>query len=346
MKIAHIFWSYTLGGAETMVSDIIDYQTQTHEVHLIIINKAYDVSLLKKINPKALIKLLNRKKGSKNPLPFLALNLYLISKHIEVIHCHNYSLDKVVLSPMRSKLILTIHGSNRPIRANNHFKKIIVISNALKLEYQARGITNICVVYNGIKTKEILEKKYFNSGIKVVCIGRLIHEIKGQDKLIRSIPNILEKDKTVKFYFIGEGPSYNFLTNLVHKLNIEANVFFTGPISRAEIYKTLKDYDMLIQPSISEGFGLTTIEAMIAKVPILISKASGLVEVSNSGEHARIININDPINISQSILNLITRIKKSDNFLHIEVDKAYSYALSNFDVKDTSDNYLRLYEGL
>ena len=59
---------------------------------------------------------------------------------------------------------------------------------------------------------------------------------------------------------------------MVVELNLEKHVRFLGNQSREYVYSHLKDYDLFVQPSRFEGFGLTVAEAMAACVPVLVTQ--------------------------------------------------------------------------
>ena len=50
MKIAHIIFCLSTGGAETMLIDIINQQSKDNEISLIVINKNYSIDLVNKVN--------------------------------------------------------------------------------------------------------------------------------------------------------------------------------------------------------------------------------------------------------------------------------------------------------
>ena len=52
MKIAHINYSFTTGGAEALLVDIVNEQAKTDDVSIIIINKYYDKELFNEIDKK------------------------------------------------------------------------------------------------------------------------------------------------------------------------------------------------------------------------------------------------------------------------------------------------------
>jgi glycosyltransferase involved in cell wall biosynthesis len=108
--------------------------------------------------------------------------------------------------------------------------------------------------------------KRFNLG----CIGRL-HQVKGQDILIKAC-NILHK-KRIDFqcYLIGEGEERNNLEKLIKNLSLEQNVLLTGRQEDAEVQELLLNIDCVIIPSRSESIPLVLMEAVSAKKALIVS---------------------------------------------------------------------------
>ena len=83
---------------------------------------------------------------------------------------------------------------------------------------------------------------------------------------------------------VGEGPDERRLEALTERLGVEDRVIFEGP--RHDIGAFLNAIDCFVFPSISEGFGIAVVEAMMAGVPVITSDAGGLAEIVNSPELA------------------------------------------------------------
>lgn len=346
MRIVHIFWSFTVGGAETMVVDIINKQIdEGDEVALFIINNNYSNQLLDKIDAKTKLILINRVPGSKSPFPIIKLNILLLLFSPTTIHCHNHSINKILLNSLLRKSVLTVHGFLRPIKPNHRFKKIVAISSAVKKDLSLKGISKINTVYNGISIESITIKEKFNSDIQIVCIGRLEHLIKGQDILIKAFFELKKNYHNVKLHFIGEGKSERHLILLIKQLNLEDDVIIHQLKSREEIYNSLKEYDILVQPSIHEGFGLTVIEGMVAKLPIIISNALGLLEITKNGEFVQdVINNPTPEMYCNSLVKVIDKIKNKTTELKNELEKSREYVIHNFSIQNTVTEYRKIYK--
>ena len=346
MKIAHIFWSFTVGGAETMLVDIMNLQVNNNNVTLIIINDNYSNELISTLDKRINIVLIKRKVSSKNPIPFVYFNFQLLRIKTDVIHCHNYNLEKVILNRLLKKTIVTIHGFNRPITNKNKYAKVVAISRSIEKDLLDRGLTNTTLIYNGIDISKIKIKKSFNKEIQIVCIGRLEHKIKGQDILIRAFYLLYLKHEKIKLNFIGEGSSESYLKKLINKLGLEDKIFFHGNLSRNELYQKIRNFDILVQPSLHEGFGLTVVEAMIAKLPVVISKAEGLIEVTNNGEYAYISNFNSADCYCNVLKNVCSKILNDKASLIERLKQARGFAISKFSINETCQEYYKIYKSI
>ena len=77
----------------------------------------------------------------------------------------------------------------------------------------------------------------------------------------------------------GSGDLKDKIVSQVKNLGISANVTFPGFLKNDEINKLFSQTDLFVMPSVSEPFGITPLEALRSKVPVIISKQSGVSEV-------------------------------------------------------------------
>ena len=340
MNIIHVIFSFNTGGAETMLVDIINEQVKSEKVTLIIINHEINQALLSQINKNVNIILIGRKESSKNPIPILMLNWFLFINKPDVIHCHQQALIKIII--LKSKAVLTVHAMGITTNNYKYFKKIFAISNAVKSDIEQRSNSKPVLVYNGIKIDQIKQKENYNvDTFRIVQVGRLDHEIKGQHILLEAL-KILVHEKEIKNIcvdFIGAGESLDYLKSLVFDYQLENHVNFLGIRDRTYIYDHLKDYNLLVHPSIFEGFGLTIVEAMAAKIPVLVSNIDGPMEVINNGKWGWFFEPDNVHDCAKKILILIkTNISTSN-----KIDEAYKGVVSCFSIKATTNNYLKHY---
>ena len=78
----------------------------------------------------------------------------------------------------------------------------------------------------------------------------------------------------------------NYLIGLADKLHLNNYISFLGLRYRDYIYYHLSDYDLLVKPSLFEGFGLTIVEGKASGIEVLVSDIIDL-ELFNAPRHVR-----------------------------------------------------------
>lgn len=340
MKVTHLIWSLSTGGVETMLVDIINEQVKYALVSLIVMNDSVDSELVRNLDKKCNVFYCSRKVGSKNPLPFFKLNYWLFKTKPDIIHVHGGGLGKVSLYP--APKVFTIHNAHSESTEYSIYKALYSISSAVQEYTRSQGYKSV-IVENGIRVKDIRVKVVdsTNENMQIVQIGRLYHPHKGQHILIEAMNIIVneKKESKISVDFIGDGPSYEYLTKLVRKYHLESYVHFLGGQTRTFIYNNLCNYDLLIQPSISEGFGLTVAEAMVADVPVLVSNVPGTMEVIGQGAYGKYFETENPTSLAACILKMQT-----DKSYLSNLREARDFAISNFDISHTAITYLNEYK--
>ena len=113
-------------------------------------------------------------------------------------------------------------------------------------------------------------------------------------------------------------------------------------ITCLSIYSHLKEYDLLIQPSISEGFGLTVVEGMVAKLPVLVSSNSGPIEIIKNGQCGFFFKKGDFWDCTEKIKGII----ESPSEVHKVAISGYRHAIENFNIDNTVKNYQKEYANI
>jgi glycosyltransferase involved in cell wall biosynthesis len=338
MKIVHVIFSLNLGGTESMLIDIANKQVEKVSVSILIINNDYSLELIQQFDQRINIIFIHRIPGSRNINKIILLNLKLSMK-FDVIHCHDSLVAGLLLFTFKKKLCLTIHNTTTNSRYFQKYNILFSISKAVQKEIFNRTKFNSTLVYNGVELEKI--KKQTNpqvrNQIRIVQIGRLVHDIKGQDVLITAVVNLLNKGYNIKLDFIGEGQSLKYLKEKVSELKTGKNINFLGLKSRAYVYQNLCEYDILVQPSINEGFGLTIVEAFAAGVGVVTSNIDGPKELINLMGTGEMFMVGNSIDCSNKIEKLIINPYKYSTVF-------YNQLSFLFDVKNTALKYLECYK--
>ena len=347
MKIVHLIYSFEIGGAESMLVDILNEQCKFEDITLLIINDRINESLIRKIDSSVAIVRINRISSGKNPIPVIKLNWILLKINPDIIHSHDPNGIKVLAPFFRKCTILTIHDTNIESTCLEKYKKKFAISKSVQEDVARRYHVESTLILNGIPVSKIISyrKESDQSGLfRIVQVGRLEHLKKGQHLLIEALNKLINKHKITDLHLdiIGQGSSMILLKDLANQLNLNDFVCFLGEKDREYIYENLHTYDLLVQPSIYEGFGLTVAEAMAAKVPTLVSDIDGPMEIIGNGEYGFYFKSGDIENLTGEIMKIKTDWEDAKKLS----DKAYDHTIEKFSIEQTAKNYLLSYKSL
>lgn len=341
MKILHVIFSLQIGGAETMLVDILNEQVETsHSVALVIINDDYNPQLINRINPKVKITKLARKKGYNSLWVAAKMHLYLFKKKPDIIHFHDHTGIRFLLDRTQYRTVLTLHTLGLDSRNWHKYSKLCAISKTVQEDVFKRSKIEAKLIYNGIHLEKIRKKITTEQHFRIVQVGRLDDEIKAQSVLIKAVGILQEQypDIPISVDFIGGGASLELLRNLVVDLDVR-NISFLGAKDREFIYKELANYDLFVQPSNIEGFGLTIAEALAANVKVLISNLEGPMEVVDGGKYGTIFETGNFADCARKIEDILI-----DGKTQIDEESKDNYITENFDIRRTASNYIDLYE--
>jgi len=107
-------------------------------------------------------------------------------------------------------------------------------------------------------------------------IGRLSGS-KDQSTLLRAFAVARGELPRARLVIIGEGSKREQLTALVDKLGISTAVTFVG--HHEDAWQLMPAFDQFVLTSVEEGFGMVLVEAMVARVPMVVTDAGGIREV-------------------------------------------------------------------
>lgn len=345
MKVLHLIFSLQTGGTESMLIDIANYQSNKANVSLLIVNNEVHEPLLLKLHQSVKVYRLNRKPGSWSLLPVLKLNLVILKNKYDVIHCHNHNIIGLLLPAFQKKAALTIHTTNIESRYFKKYQKRFSISAAVQEDLRKRMRINSMVVLNGVDFNAITtRRKRTSESLRIIQVSRLDIATKGQNVAIDAIKILANKNIfSITLDFIGEGNSFEQLKKQVVSFGLESNVRFLGLKDRSYIYENLKNYDLLIQPSFFEGFGLTIVEGMAAKLPVLVSDIEGPMEIIKNGQYGFFFKTGDAFDMAEKIEWFLNR---ADDEINKITENAYLYAKALYSVETTALNYLREYRSI
>lgn len=150
------------------------------------------------------------------------------------------------------------------------------------------------VYYNPINKKDILKRAeetmeidFDTSVCNILTVGRISAE-KGQDMIPVVARILLDKGYKFCWYIIGDGDNSMKIRQLIEKYEVEEHVKLLGV--KMNPYCYMKNCDLYVQPSYTEGYSTTICEAGILGKAVIGTKTSGGVrEQITDGENGMIV---------------------------------------------------------
>lgn len=174
-----------------------------------------------------------------------------------------------------------------------------------------------------------------NNDIALITSSRLV-EKNGVGDVIRALPKLLEN---IKFVILGEGRLKSKLVTLAKNLNVSDRVIWKGLVSHNEMPKYLKACDIFIRPSLSEGMGISFIEAMIVKLPVVATPVGGIVDFLKDDKTGYFCQPKNPESITQTIQKIILDPNKNQI-----IKNAYNMVLEKYDWNKIADQMRKVFD--
>jgi glycosyltransferase EpsF len=136
-------------------------------------------------------------------------------------------------------------------------------------------------------------RKEFGIGVSDPVIGFVARMTRAKNPFVALdvCKKVIENNKNVNILWVGDGSLLAGIKNQVVNFKFKNNFKFTG--FRKDIPELLSAMDIYLQPSLWEGLPLGTLEALRAGLPVIGSKAPGLLEALPEEFHYLCSDAND-----------------------------------------------------
>jgi len=229
-------------------------------------------------------------------VPHFNIPIFYQGKLVITIHdllWHEYrGLQVTTLNPL-AYLLKYLAYRWVTARAIAKAQAILVPAQTIKktiLKYYPQVKSKIFVTHEGINNKFLISRpegdpslrdnfKFLNNSRTLVYLGSLYPH-----KNIKVVLQALKKLPNYKLKLIGARDVFSRESKkLIDQYQVNSQVKFLGFLEDAQVAKELKTSLALVQPSLSEGFGLTGVEAMSAGTPVIASKIPIFQEIYQDG---------------------------------------------------------------
>jgi glycosyltransferase involved in cell wall biosynthesis len=252
-----------------------------------------------------------------------------------VITIHSTEYDRAGLSPYEEILKVEKKGvlnSDRVITVSHMMEKQLI-------ERFGADKNKLRVIYNGVDIDKFRKRYEFRrSKEKVVLfLGRMVEQ-KAPIQFLEAARKVLTKMRNVRFVMVGEGDLLPHLIDLAIKWGISDKVTFMGYLPDEQLKEAYARSDLYVMPSVSEPFGITVLEAMASGTPVLVSKTSGVSEITAHVLKTEFWDVND---MAEKIIALLNY-----DVLSETLSNGHSIDVKNFTWDKTAEQTLNVYKEL
>jgi len=173
------------------------------------------------------------------------------------------------------------------------------------------------------KISQFCERFGISSDDMIILVVARLDPIKGQDTAVRALARIAKHFPSAKLVLVGNGSFsgartgglglpkgvrwLDRLEQLASKLGVRQRIIFTRYLTGDELRAAYTRADVVVLPSVLEGFGLAVLEGWIYKKPVVVSSGAGVSELIIDGENGCIFPPNDHEELASKIIRVLSK---------------------------------------
>lgn len=212
-------------------------------------------------------------------------------------------------------------------------EKIVVIHNAVDLDLIEKRAT--------VKAKGTLAGLFENKGFKILTVGRL-NKQKDYSTILKAFSRLLKELPNVNLFIVSDGEMKKELIKKTKNLEIDQKVHFLGWVNN--FFPLLKLSHLFVFASHYEGFGITLIEAMAMKVPVVSTNTPfGPSEILGKGKYGILVPLGDYKKMAEEMAKLLRSKSLREEYSRLGYERAKIFNINQM-LKKYEDIFLQLIE--
>ena len=256
------------------------------------------------------------------------LAAWLRHHEIDLVHSHMYRAEvlgtRAAVAAGTPVIMATVHSSR--VRSPEdtallasltpHMDRLVVPSTSIehKVRCEGRAGARFAVIPNGVDLSRFSSPAppcTMRDEFGIPCDAPLLGVVarlepeKGHRYLIEAMPAILRAAPDAWLAFIGEGSEADALRASAASLgpSVAERIVFTG--RRDDVSALTADLTVAILPSLREAQGISILEAMARRRPVVASAVGGIPEVITSGGDGLLVPPADPEALARAVGSLL-----------------------------------------
>ncbi len=173
----------------------------------------------------------------------------------------------------------------------------------------------------------------------ILNVGSL-ERVKGQDILIRALPDVLREIPSARCLIVGGGQELHRLEALARKLGLSAKVEFAGGIPHEEMSRIYASARLFVQASWHEAQGMALLEAAACGLPLAGTSVGAITNFIPEGAVGA--PAGDPVKLAAAVLQILSGPQDAlelSRKARMKVEESYSLEV-------VADRFLQLYRSV
>jgi len=315
-KIFHVISSFNRGGAEVLLTDLIQYRHLCNFNLFVLSNNGGP--LLQKVEDADFQVAIHPRKGIDLKFIFY-VRKYIKENRINIVHIHDIMNGWNILFAClltNVKIVFTVHGWGRAKKKYLLIKfvdHVGYVSKALKDHINAGNPHKESILYNGIASKKFGNsdhsiRKEINIKEDSLLMGFVgnFNTVRDQLTVCKALKKLKENGIDFTFLFVGAAhiqELYDECITYCKEQGLLENVKFLG--SRSDVPEILSSLDLFVYSSNHDTFGIAVVEAMISGTPVVVNDLNVFNEITDGGRYARLYKSKDESDLAEQIEYLI-----------------------------------------
>jgi phosphatidylinositol alpha-1,6-mannosyltransferase len=182
--------------------------------------------------------------------------------------------------------------------------RVKVLPNTVDPQYQP-----------GPKPGYLLERHAAGGKKVLMTVSRLssLERYKGHDRVIRTLPRLLEQHPETIYLIVGDGDDCPRLESMAVEYGVAKNVQFTGSVPPEELPDYFRLADVFVMPSAFEGFGIVFLQAMATGVRVIAGSRDGSRDALCDGTLGILIDPENCEELTSAILKALDDPARTDD---------------------------------
>jgi glycosyltransferase involved in cell wall biosynthesis len=213
-----------------------------------------------------------------------------------IVHLHAGGIAPRLVSRTvgRAKVVAHFHSLSEEDAGNPRRRRTgrfadLVIANSAATAATIAGCVPL-VVYPGVYAGPRSVSRNKSAESVTIGVAARLAPVKGVEDLI-AVFALVARQFGVTLDVVGAGRETDVLRGQAETLGIADRVRFLG--WRDDVQALMERWDIYVQPSRAEGFGLAAVEAMAAGLPVVATDVGGLAEIVENGESGWLVAAGD-----------------------------------------------------